>query len=50
MHMAQLMKIVELPTTFVYEIDKEDWMQLLIDYFTNEKLLENYRKRIYLYI
>ncbi|XP_019155172.1 PREDICTED: uncharacterized protein LOC109152045 [Ipomoea nil] len=38
--------IVELPTASVYEVDKEDWMQSLIDYLVDEKLPQDPRRRV----
>ncbi|XP_019172511.1 PREDICTED: uncharacterized protein LOC109167896 [Ipomoea nil] len=37
---------VELPTTSVYDIGKDDWRQPLIDYLTDGKLPEDPRKRV----
>ncbi|XP_019155716.1 PREDICTED: uncharacterized protein LOC109152471 [Ipomoea nil] len=38
--------IVELPTASVYEVDKEDWRQSLIDYLADGKLPQDPRRRV----
>ncbi|XP_019155161.1 PREDICTED: uncharacterized protein LOC109152033 [Ipomoea nil] len=38
--------IVELPTASVYEVDKEDWRQSLIDYLVDGKLPQDPRGRV----
>ncbi|XP_019150177.1 PREDICTED: uncharacterized protein LOC109146984 [Ipomoea nil] len=38
--------IVELPTASVYEVDKEDWRQSLIDYLVDGKLPQDPRRRV----
>ncbi|XP_019166707.1 PREDICTED: uncharacterized protein LOC109162459 [Ipomoea nil] len=43
---GSLDNIVELPTASVYEVDKEDWRQSLIDYLVDGKLLQDPRRRV----
>ncbi|XP_019160999.1 PREDICTED: uncharacterized protein LOC109157600 [Ipomoea nil] len=38
--------IVELPTASVYEVDKDDWRQSLIDYLVDGKLPQDPRRRV----